>query len=198
MKGQPYGACQTLTALASGRRPQRPIAAGSPRRTRDAFRTGNPGEASSVTDAHNWAFRVTQKRQPDHLQAAQNRRYAPSATSGSLEHRNGASLTATVTAALRAAFGSGSAGGAKRSSITEVTGSGHRACGALCRWYEVSRWRRAGSSRGCGAMLQHAKIAWHNDRQNRLRTFRNSGREGWGTWIQLISIPASSRSPTLR
>ncbi len=73
MKGQPYGACQTVTALASGRRPQRPIAAGSPRRTRDVFRTGNPGEASSVTDAHNWAFRVTQKRQPDHLQAAQNR-----------------------------------------------------------------------------------------------------------------------------
>ena len=76
MKGQPYGACQTLTALASGRRPQRPIAAGSPRRTRDVFRTGNPGEASSVTDAHNWAFRVTQKRQPDHPQAAQNRRSA--------------------------------------------------------------------------------------------------------------------------
>ena len=73
MKGQPYGACQTVTALASGRRPQRPIVAGSPRRTRDVFRTGNPGEASSVTDAHNWAFRVTQKRQPDHLQAAQNR-----------------------------------------------------------------------------------------------------------------------------
>jgi hypothetical protein len=56
VKGQPYGACQTVTALASGRRPQRPIVAGSPRRTRDVFRTGNPGEASSVTDAHNWAF----------------------------------------------------------------------------------------------------------------------------------------------
>jgi hypothetical protein len=77
VKGQPYGACQTVTALASRRRPQRPIVAGSPRRTRDVFRTGNPGEASSVTDAHNWAFRVTQKRQPDHLQAAQNRRSAP-------------------------------------------------------------------------------------------------------------------------
>jgi hypothetical protein len=64
VKGQPYGACQTVTALASGRRPQRPIAAGSRRHTRDVFRTGNPGEASSVTDAHNWAFRVTQKRQP--------------------------------------------------------------------------------------------------------------------------------------
>jgi hypothetical protein len=59
VKGQPYGACQTVTALASGRRPQRPIVAGSPRRTRDVFRTGNPGEASSVTDAHNWAFRFS-------------------------------------------------------------------------------------------------------------------------------------------
>ena len=64
MKGQPYGACQTVTALASGRRPQRPIAAGSPRRTRDVFRTGNPGEASSVTDAHNWALRVTKSGNP--------------------------------------------------------------------------------------------------------------------------------------
>jgi len=35
--------------------------------------------------------------------AATDRRYAPSATSGSLEHRNAALLTATVTAALRAA-----------------------------------------------------------------------------------------------
>ena len=73
MKGQPYGSRQTVTALASGPRATAADRRRITQRTRDVFKTGKAGEASSVTAAHNWAFRVTQKRQPDHLQAAQNR-----------------------------------------------------------------------------------------------------------------------------
>ena len=76
MKGQPYGSRQTVTALASGPRATAADRRRITQRTRDVFKTGKAGEASSVTAAHNWAFRVTQKRQPDHLQAAQNRRSA--------------------------------------------------------------------------------------------------------------------------
>ena len=71
MKGQPYGSRQTVTALASGPRATAADRRRITQRTRDVFKTGKAGEASSVTAAHNWAFRVTQKRQPDHLQAAQ-------------------------------------------------------------------------------------------------------------------------------
>ena len=75
MKGQPYGSRQTVTALASGPRATAADRRRITQRTRDVFKTGKAGEASSLTAAHNWAFRVTQKRQPDQLQAAQNRRY---------------------------------------------------------------------------------------------------------------------------